>query len=112
MSDYTIDNWMVAWTPGKPEAVEVGPWPDRPGWSCRPWRRLLFTTGCCELARHEWAEDRKVMMMFIDFHTLIVRDGINPQAAHREFLRIDEYRRRTSPDIAGVADTFLEDFLQ
>ncbi len=111
MSDYTIDNWMVAWTPGEPEAVEVGPWPDRTGWSCRPRRRLLFTTGCCELARHEWPEDRKVMMMFIDFHTLIVRDGIDPQAAHREFLKIDEYRRRISPDIDGAADTFLENFL-
>ncbi len=51
------------------------------------------------------------MMMFIDFHTLIVRDGIDPQAAHREFLKIDEYRRRISPDIDGAADTFLEDFL-
>ena len=43
--------------------------------------------------------------------TLVVRDGIDPQAAHREFLKIDEYRRRVSPDIDGVADTFLEDFL-
>ena len=100
MSDYTIDNWMVAWTPGEPEAVEVGPWPDLTGWSCR----LDFTTGCCELARHEWPEDRKVMKMFIDFHTLIVCDGINPQAAHLEFLKIDEYRRRISPDIDGVAE--------
>ncbi len=111
MSDYTINNWMIAWTPGEPEAVEIGPWPDRTGWSCRPGRRLLFTTGCCELPRHEWPDDRKVMMMFIDFHTLIVRDGIDPQAAHREFLKIDEYRRHISPDIDGAADTFLEDFL-
>ena len=111
MRDYTIDNWMVAWTPGEPEAVKVGPWPDRTRWSCRPEHRLDFTTGCCELARHEWPEDRKVTMMFIDFHTLIVRDGINPQAAHKEFLKIDEYRRRISPDIDGTADIVLEDFL-
>ena len=111
MSDYTIDDWMVAWTPDEPETVEVGPWPDRTDWSCRPGHRLSFTTGCCELARHEWPADRKVMMMFIDFHTLIVRDGIDPQAAHREFLKIDEYVRRISPDIEGAHDTFLEDFL-
>ncbi len=110
MSDYTINNWMIAWTPGEPEAVEIGPWPDRTGWSYHPGHRL-FTTGCCELARHEWTEDRNVMMMFIDFHTLIVRDGIDPQAAHREFLKIDEYRRYISPDIDGAADTFLEEFL-
>ena len=111
MNSHMIDNWMVAWTPDEPEAVEVGPWPDRTGWSCRPGRRLDFTTGCCELARHDWPEDRKVMMMFIDFHTLIVRDGIDPQAAHREFLKIDEYRRRIAPDIDGVADSLIEDFL-
>ena len=98
MSDYTIDNWMVAYTPGDPESVKVGPWPDHTGWS----RRLDFTSGCCELARHEWPEDRKVMMMFIDFHALVVRDGMNPPAVHREFLKIDEYHRRISPDIDGA----------
>jgi hypothetical protein len=25
--------------------------------------------------------------------TLVVRDGIDPQAAHQQFLKIDEYRR-------------------
>ena len=90
MGDYTISNWMVAWAPDEPESVEVGPWPDHTGWTaCRP-EQSLFTTGCCELAR---------------------RDGIDPQAAHREFLKIDEYRRHISPDIDGAADTFIEDFL-
>ena len=104
MSDYTIDNWMVAYTPGEPDVVEVGPWPDKTRWS----DQYRYTAGCCELARHKWPEERKVMMMFVDFHTLIVRDA---QAAHREFLKIDEYRRRISPDIDGAADTFFEDFL-
>jgi hypothetical protein len=40
--------------------------------------------------------------MFIDFHTLVVGDGIDPLAAHAEFLKIDEYRRRISPDIDGA----------
>ncbi len=100
MSDHTINNWMAAWTPGAPESVEVGPWPDKTGWS-DPYQ---YTGGCCELARHKWPKDRKVMMMFIDFHTLIVRDGIDPQAAHREFLKIDEYCRRISPDIDGAEE--------
>ena len=101
MSEYTINNWMVAWTPREPDTVEVGPWPDETGWSDPPYR---YTGGCCELVRHKWPEDRKVMMMFINFHTLIVRDGIDPQAAHREFLKIDEYRRRISPDIDGAEE--------
>jgi hypothetical protein len=107
MSNYSLDGWMVAWNPGEPDSVEVGPWPDRTGWSCR----LDFTMGCCELARHDWPEDRKVMMMFVDFHTLVVGDGIDPQAAHREFFKIDEYRRRIAPDIDGMVDTLFEDFL-
>jgi hypothetical protein len=40
----------------------------------------------------------KVMMLFIDFHTITVRDGIDPQAA----LKIDEYRRRIAPGITGA----------
>ena len=35
----------------------------------------------------------KALMMMIDFHKLVVRDGIDPQAAHQQFLKIDEYRR-------------------
>ena len=111
MNDLALDGWRVAWAPDEPESVEVGPWPDHTGWTaCRP-EQSLFTTGCCELERREWPDDRKVLMMFLDFHTLVVRDGIDPQAAHREFLKIDEYRRRISPDIDGAADTFIEDFL-
>ena len=58
MSDYAIDNWMVAWEPGEPEAVKVGPWPNHSGWSCHL-GQSAFTTGCCELARHDWPEDRQ-----------------------------------------------------
>jgi hypothetical protein len=31
-----------------------------------------------------------------------VRDGIDPMAAHREFLKIGEYRRRISAEIEGA----------
>ena len=30
----------------------------------------------------------KALMMMIDFHKLVVRDGIDPQAAHQQFLKI------------------------
>jgi hypothetical protein len=54
-----------------------------------------ITSGCCHLARHEMTLEPKVMMMLIDFHTCVVRDGIDLFAAHAEFLKIDEYRQRT-----------------
>ena len=93
-----IDNWMVAWTPGQPTAVKVGPWPDRQRWS----DKYDSTTGCCEDNHQGDDLDRKIALMFIDFHTLVVGDSMDPQAVHREFLKIDEYRRRISPDIDGA----------
>lgn len=102
---FTIDNWMVAWNPAEGHArgpsgsVLVGPWPDRTRWS----DRYLFTTGCCEIPRHQFTIDQKIAQLFIDFHTLVVRDGVDPQVAHREFLKIEEYRRRISSDISGAA---------
>lgn len=40
--------------------------------------------------------------LLVDFHTCVVRDGIDPQKAHRQFLKIDEYRRFISPDCEGA----------
>jgi hypothetical protein len=41
------------------------------------------------------------VMVFINFHTLTLRDGIPVEMAHRAFLAIDEYREHISP--GGVA---------
>lgn len=37
---------------------------------------------------------------FIEWHTLVLRDGVDPKQAHEEFLQIDEYRD-------GLADEML-----
>jgi hypothetical protein len=42
--------------------------------------------------------DQSALRLFIEFHTLVVRDGIDPQAAHEAFLAVDEYRDLISPD--------------
>lgn len=99
----TVYNWMVGWNP-HPElehcykpvgAVEVGLFPDKTRWT----DRYEFTDGCCML---DWKPEDRVQQMFIVFHTLVVRDGIDPQRAHREFLKIAEYRRKISADIEGA----------
>ena len=36
--------------------------------------------------------------MFVLFNALVVRDGIDPQVAHKAFLQIAEYRQRIAPD--------------
>jgi hypothetical protein len=98
---------MVAWTPpnslyhqatsGK---VAVGPWPDTKGWS----DSFSSTSGACYADRHKMPEWQRIAMLFIDFHTIVVRDGIDTQAAHEAFLAIDEYRWKISPDTKGATD--------
>ncbi len=50
------------------------------------------------------AELQAKTLMMTCFHTLVVRDGISPQAAHKAFLVIDEYRSLISRDIEGADD--------
>jgi hypothetical protein len=42
------------------------------------------------------------MMLFIEFHSIVVRDQVPVDAAHNAFLAIDEYRDRIAPDILGA----------
>jgi hypothetical protein len=78
--------------------IKVGPHPDMTGWS----DDFAYSGGSCFLALKEKSEIEQVAKMFIDFHSIIVRDGIDPQLAHKEFLKIDEYRRYIAPDIEGA----------
>ena len=99
---------MIAWTPEswgdlKNETagqVRVGPHPDTSGWS----DKYALTTGACYLGRKSMPRWQQIALMFTDFHQIVVRDGIDPQAVHQAFLAIDEYRHTISPDIAGAVD--------
>jgi len=95
---YAIDEWQIAWN-AQPKAassgsaVEVGKsagdWADGYNNAQGPEGRTL---------------EEKVAHMFITFHMLVVRDGVDPLKAHREFLKIDEYRRRIDSEIEGADD--------
>lgn len=88
---------MIAWDP-RTDRIQVGPWPDRTGWS----RRYLFTDGACTMALHKMAPEVQKAMLFIHFNTIVVRDGVPVAKAHEAFLAIDEYRASISPDIPGA----------
>lgn len=45
---------------------------------------------------------RARLQMMIDFHKIVVRDGLNPGEVHREFLKIEEFRRIVAPDCVGA----------
>jgi len=91
--EFDINSWMVAWTPSHPGEIEVNEWPDKRGWSNRYY--LKRDVG----SREKLSKWQKMMLMFVDFNICVVRDGIDPQKAHSEFLKIKEYRNIISPDI-------------
>lgn len=99
-----LNEIMIAWTPVGFEnkitngGVKIGRWPDNTGWS----NKYLMTTGACYSGRHKMEKHELEKMMFIDFHTMVVRDGIDPKISHEEFLKIPEYRKLIAPDIDGA----------
>lgn len=98
---------IIAWTPVRwaelrPETagqVVVLPAPDTEGVA----GRYMMRAGASSSALAALSEDGRVARLFITFQTLVVRDGIDPQVAHRAFLAIDEYRFRIAPDTEGAA---------
>ena len=95
---------MIVWTPAYAEdsetrgQVAIVPWPD-PGGRRRPYS---FSVGACYSVLHTMSEADRIAQLFMDFNTIVVRDGIDPQVAHLAFLQIDEYRERISPDMVGA----------
>lgn len=94
---------LIAWTPGT-DLIRVGPLigADQDDWTDYP-VRYVMTGGAAYIGLRKCADkQRRDMMLFIEFNTIVVRDKIPVEAAHREFLKIEEYRQRISPDIAGA----------
>ena len=89
---------LIAWTPHT-DKIAVFPWPDKHNRS----GGYDFTGGACfshiRECKNEFQRD---MLLFVDFHTAVVRDGIPVESAHKAFLAIDEYRQRIAPDVQGA----------
>jgi hypothetical protein len=101
---------LIAWTPAYAAdlhpatvgQVKVGP---LLGEGDADWTKpYAMTGGASEVALRSWRGDKSRARLFIEFHTLVVRDGIDPQVAHAAFLAIDEYAEAISPDIPGARD--------
>lgn len=80
--------------------IEVGPWPDKTGWS----DRYQLTFGACNLDRHKRPAAQQVLLLFIDFQQAVVDYCVPVADVHREFLKIDEYRWHIAPDSEGAED--------
>jgi hypothetical protein len=88
---------LIAWTPITDD-VDVGPWPDHTGWS----DRYMCTDGACYSNYHKMTPVGQERMLFIIYNMLTAGDHVPPAAAHKAFLKIDEYRRSISPDMPGA----------
>jgi hypothetical protein len=102
---------LFAWTPVHSDSirfdatrgkVRIGPllhegdidWTDHPV-------KYAFTGGASYIAWRACDPMRLLAMIFIEFNAMVVRDGIDPQLAHKAFLAIDEYRDAIAPDMEG-----------
>ncbi len=96
---------IIAWTPARwadlrPDtAGQVVVLPLSEGDAAK---RFAMRAGASSSALAKLTEEERIARLFIDFQTLVVRDGIDVQAAHRAFLAIDEYRFRIAPDTEGA----------
>lgn len=97
---------IIAWTPARwaelrPDTagqVAVLPAPDAEGAA----KCFMMRGGAGSSALQALTGEARIARLFIDFQTLVVRDGLDPQAVHRAFLAIDEYRFRIAPDTEGA----------
>jgi hypothetical protein len=62
----------------------------------------MMTCGGAFTRARKLKGERAKLMALIDWHTMVVRDGIDPKLAHKEFLKIDEYRAALAPDLEGA----------
>jgi hypothetical protein len=105
-----LNETNVIWTPGY--AAEYAP-PGMAGtvrlerhgthWQRTPGDRWMHAW--CAFENHPGKVTDKRMQalsLFVLFNTLVVRDEIKPEAVHKAFLGIDEYRRIISPDTEGA----------
>ena len=97
---------LIAWTPpswdhkGSSGEVKVGPLLHEgdSDWTLP----YSHTGGAANVARRTMTGDRAVMMVFIDYHTLVYGDGLDPKVVHDAFLAIDEFAEHIAPDLPGA----------
>ncbi|SRR6266508_1369674 len=100
---------LIAWTPvGTPDfeqtagEVVVSALPCAGG---HDWVAFFERVGgAAYVERRKLRGDASTLRMFLDFHQIVVRDGIDPRDAHEAFLAIDEYAESIAPDIPGARD--------
>jgi hypothetical protein len=97
---------VVAWTPpfwaAQTETggqVRVGPL-KHSNWK----RAFTMTDGAVFTNWRGLPKLERELLMFVIFNQIVIRDGIDPKAAHNAFFEIDEYRRLIARDVHWAED--------
>jgi len=102
MAEAAIE-WVPAWwSDGEAPRGSVRVAQKKPGWSI--WQACWLDVGrplFWQSARKP-SENERVLQMLLDFHAMVVRDGIDPQTLHGEMLKVEEYRQHIVEDIPGA----------
>ena len=101
---------MTAWTPNREPwaedektrgSVKIGPLLNGGSDWTEPYS---FTGGAAYTRQRDAGALEGALWALIEFHTMVVRDKIDPQTAHEAFLAIDDYRWIISEDIKGAEE--------
>jgi hypothetical protein len=102
----TIIAWTAKYRTDYPNAgqVKVGPFVKE---GDVDWIKPYASFGGAAYAdRLQLSKEMTLAMLFVDFHTLVVRDGIDPQVAHQAFWRstsmLRRYRQIPSAPATGI----------
>ena len=100
-------NAVIIWTPSNIDSIPPelrGRIEVRALQNCRDWTKPPFsrTGGAAFVSVRKMTGLKSELRLFTEFQTIVVRDGIDPQEAHRAFLAIDEYRKLIADDIDGA----------
>jgi len=85
---------IIAWNQNS-DQVEVGPWPDRTGWS----KSYAMTGGAGCANVQDMSHDQLKAYLFIEAMHMIIRDKVDPFAVHRALLKLDVYRDGLAEDM-------------
>lgn len=111
-----IRETMTAWTPNTEwyddystkGQVRIGP---LIGEGMADWTKgerhtddLPFSGGAAWLEMRNAPVHEALVRMFVEFHSMVFRDGIDPLVAHQAFLGIDEYRWALAADVPGAEE--------
>ncbi len=96
MADVPLKHAMVCWNP-ETDQVAIVRHPDIGGVS----DRFQSTDGAC--CFDMWRDSKQQMKWLLQiFNMIVVRDRVDPQAAHKAFLVIPEYRQIIPVDQRGA----------